>query len=339
MRWRKHEANALLVAALPAVLGGLVIAAAVTFSLGVRDAMPIGIVFAAGFALCSNAVVTWRSFRAGWRHAVAYLGHTGVAVLLIGVVASSGYGRSVQVQLPVGQQRQALGMRLTFQGVKADPSGKDRALIAVSGPQGPYRADPALYWSEFNQAYMKKPHIQRYLSHDVYISPLEMVGGVRGGGGGGENGVWFSKGESKKIGEVTYTFIDFDRQMGDVVRIAARMRAEIGGRTVPVRPVLEMNLKSGVPNRIPDYLPGGASVTIASVNPNTGQVALELPGMSRDDASAGNILAVEVSTKPLINLVWVGAILMLGSAFLSMFRRALDVRAMGKAATPRRAAA
>ena len=38
-------------------------------------------------------------------------------------------------------------------------------------------------------------------------------------------------------------------------------------------------------------------------------------------------------TKPLINLVWVGAILMLGSAFLSVFRRALDVRAMGKPAS------
>ena len=323
MRWRKHEGSALLKAALPATIGGVVLAAAVAISLGVRDAMPLGVVFAAAFALCANAMVTWRSFRAGWRHAVAYLGHMGVAVLLIGVVASSGYGRSVQVQLPVGQQRSALGLGLTFQGVRADPSGKDRALIAVSTPEGPYRADPALYWSEFNQAYMKKPHIQRYLSHDVYISPLEMVGGGRQG----VDGVWFRKGESKKIGEVTYTFVDFDRQMGDVVRVAARMRAEIGGRTVPVRPVLEINLKNGIPNRIPDYLPGGASVTIASVDPNTGRVALELPGMSRDDAT-GNILAVEVSTKPLINLVWVGAILMLGSAFLSVFRRALDVRAM-----------
>jgi len=32
-----------------------------------------------------------------------------------------------------------------------------------------------------------------------------------------------------------------------------------------------------------------------------------------------------VSTKPLINLVWLGAILMLGSAFLSVLRRGLDL--------------
>ena len=32
------------------------------------------------------------------------------------------------------------------------------------------------YWSDFNQGYMKNPHIERFWSHDVYISPLEMVG-------------------------------------------------------------------------------------------------------------------------------------------------------------------
>ena len=119
--------------------------------------------------------------------------------------------------------------------------------------------------------------------------------------------------------------MDFDRQMGEEpVRVAARMRVEIGGRTVPVRPVLEMNMKSGIPNSIPDYLPGGGSVQIASVDPNTGRVALEVPGMPR--AQSGSILAVEVSTKPLINLVWLGAVVMLASAFLSVARRALDLK-------------
>ena len=114
--------------------------------------------------------------------------------------------------------------------------------------------------------------------------------------------------------------------MGDVVRVAARLRAEIGGRTVTVRPVLEMNMQSGVPNRIPDYLPGGGSVQIASVDPNTGRVALEVPGLARAGSRADDVLAVEISTKPLINLVWLGAIVMLGSAFLSVVRRAIDLK-------------
>ena len=97
------------------------------------------------------------------------------------------------------------------------------------------------------------------------------------------------------------------------------------------RPIANNTVKAftGIPNRIPDYLPGGASIQIASVDPNTGRVALELPGMPR--STSQKVLAVEVSTKPLINLVWLGAILMLGSAFLSVLRRAIDVRRMGAA--------
>jgi cytochrome c-type biogenesis protein CcmF len=319
MRWRKQEAQPFFAAALPPVLVALGVTL-IAVLLGVRDAIPMAVLFGAAFALAANAIVTVRGFRAGWKHGVAFLGHLGAAMLLIGIVASSGYGRSVQVQLPEGQERTALGYRLRFEGMRQDRDGKDHAMIAVNAPERRFEARPYMFWSEFNQGYMKKPHIERFVTHDIYISPLDVVGDDPS-----DQGVWFAKGETKQIGQVKYTFIDFDRQMGtDMVRVAARMRAEIGGRTVPVRPVLEMNMKSGIPNHIPDYLPGGASVEIVSVDPNTGRVALRLPGMGR--TQAGTILAVEVSTKPFINLVWLGAIIMLGSAFLSVGRRVLDLK-------------
>jgi cytochrome c-type biogenesis protein CcmF len=321
MRWRRQDPAALARAALPAVVAGGLLALGAA-GLGVREPVPLAVVFGAAFALCANAVVTVRGFRAGWKHGLAYLGHAGVAVLLIGIVASSNYGRSAQVQLPRGHERQALGYRLKFEGTRPGAAGQDRVVIAVHALRGGFEALPALYWSEFNQAYMKKPHIERFLTHDVYISPIEMVGVEDQG-----RGVWFSKGETKTVGQVTYTFVDFDRQMGEVVRVAARLRAEIGGRTVPVRPMIEINMREGIPNRIPDYLPGGASVSIANLDPNTGRVALELPGMPRPET--GEILAVEVSTKPLINLVWAGAVLMLASVFLSAWRRVLDLRGAG----------
>jgi cytochrome c-type biogenesis protein CcmF len=320
MRWRDQDAKALARAATPAVVAaGLVTLAAMV--MGVRDAVPAAVVFGAAFALAANAIVTVKGFRRGWKHGAAYLGHVGVGLLLIGIVASSKYGSAVQVQLPRGQQRSALGYHMTYQGVKPESDGHDRVMIAVESPESRFEASPRLYWSEFNQGYMKKPHIERFLGYDLYISPLEMVGENDQGGG---DALWLRKGETKEIGQAKYTFIDFDRQMGEVVRVAARLRVEIGGRTVPVRPVLEMNMKSGMPNRIPDYLPGGASVEIAGVDPNTGSVGLIVPGMK--PRTGGDVLAVEVSTKPLINLVWLGAIVMLGSAFLSMLRRILDLR-------------
>ena len=309
---------------LPSV-GAAAVATLIAVIASVRDPLSIGVVFAMAFALTSNVISTWRGFRTGWKHGVAYLGHAGVSVLLIGVVASSSCGKATQVQLPRGQERFALGYRMTYQGVQRERDGRDRVMIAVNAPEGRFEASPRLYWSEFNQGYMKKPHIERFLTHDLYISPLEMVGeDRRGPGGSSEDAIWLAKGESKTVGQVRYTFVDFDPQMGEIVRIAARMRAEIGGRTVPVRPVLEVNTRTGTRNSIPDYLPGGSSVQIAEVDPNTGRVAVTLPGMTHAAKEAG-VLAVEVSTKPLINLVWLGAILMSSSVFLSMLRRALDV--------------
>jgi len=299
MRWRQHEPAALVRAAAPSV----VIATVVTLGAvvgGVCEWIPALVVFGAAFALAANTVVTVRGFRAGWKHGVAYLGHMGVSVLLIGIVASSHYGNAVQVQLPRGQQRVALGYRMTYEGIRKQGDGKDRVMIAVDAPERKFEAVPALYWSAYNQGYMKKPHIERFLTHDIYISPLEMVGEDDNQGA-----VWLAKNETRQIGQVKYTFVGFDIQgMGTPqMSIAAQLRVEIGGRTVHARPKVEM----------------------ASADPNTGKVALILPGTVAK--SNQDVLAVEVSTKPLINLVWIGAIIMLSSVFLSAIRRLMDLRA------------
>src|SRR5262245_57658729 len=131
MRWRQQDPQALLRAALPSILVGALVAL-IAVVLGVRQPLPAAIVFGAAWALAANTVVTLRGFRAGWKHGVAYLGHLGVSVMLIGIVASSGYGNAVQVQLPEGQARSALGYRLTFEGVRKEKNGKDRVRIAVN---------------------------------------------------------------------------------------------------------------------------------------------------------------------------------------------------------------
>jgi len=321
MRWRDQDPKALSRAAVPSLLAGI-IGAIIAMACGVRDALPLAIVFAATWALASNAAVTVRGFRAGWKHGIAYLGHMGVTVLLIGVIASSGYGVSTQVQLPKGQKRAALGMMMTFDHIQKSGDGKDHAVIAVNSPTGAFgafQATPALYWSDFNQGYMKKPHIEHYLTHDVYISPLDMSGDRPA-----DNALWLGKGESRTVGKVTYTFEDFEISgMGTPdMQIAARMTAELNGRTVPVKPVFQpMN-----PNQksVPAYLPGGGMIAIAGADPRTEKIGLLVPGL--EAAPSEQVLAVEVSTKPLINLVWIGAILMLGSAFVSVLRRALELR-------------
>ena len=167
---------------------------------------------------------------------------------------------------------------------------------------------------------MKKPHIERFLTHDIYISPLEMVGGDDAGG------TWFAVGETKQVGNVKYTFESFLPEPGEgKMKLTANVIADIGGRTVPLKPTMEVSMASAQRTMTPAYLPSGGTVSINTADPNNGgRVMLALPGTERERAS--QTLAVEVSTKPFINLVWLGAVVMLASAFLSMIRRVLDLR-------------
>jgi cytochrome c biogenesis factor len=88
---------------------------------------------------------------------------------------------------------------------------------------------------------------------------------------------------------------------------------------------MEVTMASPQRTMTPAYLPSGGTVSIITADPNNGgRVMLALPGMERDRSS--ETLAIEVSTKPFINLVWLGAVVMLASAFLSMIRRVLDLR-------------
>jgi cytochrome c-type biogenesis protein CcmF len=319
LRWRQHEPESFVKAALPAA-GFAVLAAAIAIVAGVRQFIPAAIVFAMAFALAGNFMVTLRGFKSGWKHGVAYLGHMGASVLLIGVIASSGYGLATQVQLPRGQQKHALGYDLVFKGMERDRDGKDHAIIAVNGDGRAFTANAKFYWSEYNQGYMKKPHIERFLTHDIYISPLEMVGGDVGGG------TWFGVGETKKVGNIIYTFESFLPEPGEGrMKLTANVIADIGGRTVPLKPSMEVTMASPQRTMTPAYLPSGGTVSIITADPNNGgRVMLALPGMERDRSS--ETLAIEVSTKPFINLVWLGAVVMLASAFLSMIRRVLDLR-------------
>jgi len=285
--------------------------------------MPASVIFAMAFALVANYGATVRGFRAGWKHGVAFLGHMGVSVLLIGVISSSGYGRSAQVQLPRGEARNALGYRLTFQGLQHEPDGKDQAVIAVTGPDRNFTARARFFWSEYNQGWMKNPHIERFATKDIYISPLEMVG-EQDGPGGGDQGVWFNPGETRQVGQVKYTFESFLPEPGNGrMKLTANLTADVGGRTVPLKPTFEIDMASGQQTRTPATLPGGGEVGIVSADPNGGRVQLSLPGSG--GGAQAQVLAVEVSSKPFINLVWVGAIIMLASAFLVVVRRAQDL--------------
>ncbi len=312
-RWgRQAPLDLLRAAAAPLALSAALTAAVV--AAGMRGAMPVAILFAAAFALTANAAGTVRGFRSGWRYGLAALGHAGVAVLLVGVVVSSGFSRSAGVVLRPGEEREMLGYRLVFEGMRPGPDGRDRARVGVTGPGGAFIATPSLYWSEYMRGTMKAPHIRRSLTGDFYLAPIELLPSEASP----QEPVWLAVGESWQGGGARYRLLGLEPEAGEVMRIVARVEVEAGGRNEVLRPALEIDLGSRERRSVPDCLPDGGELSVVAADPMTGRVALQPPAA----ATGAGGLAVELSLKPFIGLVWLGAVLMLVSLLLATVRRA-----------------
>ena len=204
---------------------------------------------------------------------------------------------------------------MTFEGMKHEPDGKDLAVIAVVGPDRSFTANTRFFQTE--QGWMRNPHIERFATRDLYISPQEFVGDDNGGG------VTFAPGDVKQVGAMKYTFQGYmPEPSGTKMKLTALFTAEIGGRTVPLKPSLEFDQANPGQVNNPDYIPGGGEIRITKADAQNHTVSVSLPGQV---APSGQVLAVEVSTKPFINLVWIGAVIMLSSVFLVMVRRGQDL--------------
>jgi cytochrome c-type biogenesis protein CcmF len=330
VRWRQEAPGSLLRQATPA-LGAGALAAGIAFAFGMRSPMSLALVFGALFALVANVSITLKAARRGLPYAAGYVSHTGLAILLVGVLSYSTFGRGRQVALPKGQTVDALGFKLRYDGTIPRPDGKNRLAILVEGEGRKFEAQPVLYFSEFNQATMRNPHVERFWSHDVYISPIELKTAAD------QAGVVLAKGQSGVANGVPVTFEDFEREgaMGDLSKgfaIRARIRVGEGANATIARPGIRMQAGYGM-TKLPADLPGGGSITLGTVDPNAGTAQIVLTPAG-GGAAPGEVLAVELSTKPLIGLVWVGMGTLLFGAALGIRRRLALRGATQTAAVP-----
>ncbi len=335
-RWRQEAPHGLWRAARPSVLVGVLGAIGVGVA-GMRDPLHLALVFGALFALAANVQIVVKASRRGLSYAAGYVSHLGFAIMLLGVLVYSTFGRDRQVALPEGKSVEVLGLQLRYDGVRPQKDGKDQLAIAVEGEGRKYEARPVMYFSEFNQATMRNPHVERFWNHDVYISPIEMKPAADA-----LPSVVLGRGESATTGGVALTFRGFDRegQMGDPdgFKLIALVGLGPGPDAPVVRPSVAVT-PYGI-TRTPADLPGGGSLRIGNVDPNTGSA--EFSVLAAGTPPPGDVLAVEVSTKPFIGLVWVGMGILLFGAGLGIRRRlaqkkreeAPAVAAVRVAATP-----
>jgi cytochrome c-type biogenesis protein CcmF len=299
-------------------------ATGVAWLAGVRTPGYLAFCFATLFAAAGNLLYMVMYYRQTWYLAGSYVSHLGFGIMLLGVLASSAFSTSEKIELQQGDVKPALGYDFKYVG-RTEQSGEEGRLdVAVRREGEFFMAHPRYYWSEFNQGYMRKPHIHKTALYDIYVAPEEHFAPGERPEDKFANSLELVRGQSATYGDVEYTFDEFEiGSHGDStgsMRVVAHVRAKAyDGKVTPLQPYMELTADGG---RVvgPATLDDGTRVVLDGIQADAGAILLkfEKPGVQTAQAS---LLVLQVSRKPLVGLVWIGSVLAIVGALMALYFR------------------
>jgi cytochrome c-type biogenesis protein CcmF len=283
---------------------------AISFTLGIRKLNHLIYLFTAYAAIAINlqiivAVTGTNLLRLGGQ-----LSHIGLGVALIGFLVSSLFARSSDlVKLAADQEKQVLDLNCRFLGLGEnffDPN--NRVKIEVETGNGKYIADPVFYQDVYTRQTVINPYIRKHLTYDTYFAPQRYLPDY--------TTLTLSKGDSNSAYGYNIKFNEF------------KMESHATTGTIKVGAALDINTEDTTYNLVSYYSPDPViheeigytripkteyRIYVDRVIADEGKIVMDVVGMGS--------LVVEVSKKPLINLVWLGSVLIVVGAVLAFINR------------------
>jgi cytochrome c biogenesis factor len=187
---------------------------------------------------------------------------------------------------------------------------------------------PKLFLNPRTRQLMVNPDIEKNLLADLYISPIEFDPGTMPGQ---SRSVRLAQGQETEIDGAQVRFLGFDLNVqGDVqaqlasgqpVVVGAAVEIARGEQTERVTPKYRFN-PSGFIETPPTALADGGQIVLSGINPSEGSVTLAMTSNSRIAPK----LAIDVTKKPLIKLVWWGLYVVGIGGALSTLKRFREAR-------------
>ncbi len=256
-----------------------------------------------------------------------HFAHVGLAILFLGMLASSHNNKAEpdRLFLTQGKPQEHLGMRWTFTGVRDGQGGDRRQTLAlrVERPDGRTLAVNPSLEEVRDGSEMRRPGIRSGLAGDLYVAPVELDV---------ENPpphAHLDRGTSGQLGPYRVEFAGFtamEQNPDGSVQAAARLLVHREGTDRPSEVLAGLRLGSGRPQYLPGQVPGTEDrIVLTRMSGESGSVSVLLDGPRwRQDAALRAV--VEVTFKPLVWVLWLGAgIIALGGG-LSTARRAREAR-------------
>jgi len=332
LKWKFTEKKDLFNNLKTSLIGASALTLLIVLFGGVYNLMLIIFTFAAAFALAVNLEIAVKIFKGKKTHLGAYVSHTGIALFMLGVIATGHFTIEKQVDLVKGETREVLGYELTFAGYTPIDNGKKFAFNIDIGKNGNIknRVAPVMYVAEFNNSLMREPDILNMITKDFYVSPL---GYSEGGANQHSHGEMYTlrKGNSVEFHDATITFTGFEfpeesmssMMGGGSFQIGALLTISMNGKTYEVKTIMES--KGGDRSYIPAEVPeANLKIEMSSLDA-AGTIVVSLSSLDETESTPMHMqketLSIEASIKPFINLIWAGVIVMVVGFVLSTVRR------------------
>jgi cytochrome c-type biogenesis protein CcmF len=255
----------------------------------------------------------------------AYVAHIGIAIFALGVIFNGGYSQTKHVALPKGEEVSVFGHQLKFTGIEPFYNGKRfKFHVVVKDGNDIDVVSPVMFFSEMDGGLMREPSVLNYWTKDFYISPLSYDEGKNKSHRGKE--VSLSKGESKVVDGVNFTFNDFDlpddfvskMQSGEKFTLGVNLTADIDGKKYSVDP--QQIMDHGKTINLPAKLENGFIVKIVSIKA-AGSVKLNIISPSDKQVAPKEVFSANISIKPFVSFIWIGVLIMgLGFIFSILYR-------------------
>jgi cytochrome c-type biogenesis protein CcmF len=325
-----------------------VAAALLALALGAREPVSLAFLFLAAFAADMNLRAVVRKAKNGtFGGAGGYLAHAGVGIMLAGIVVSGVYSRSQRVTLVRGEPTKVGEKTLTFLRVVPGTATRKQAMevrVEMADGKTGY-VYPKMYVNSKTGQLMANPAIRRSAVLDFYVSPQEYDPGQPERVG---RDIPLTSGTTTNVEGTGFTFREFnaDRSamMRDEKNVLVLTEVTI---TPPDGSKHEATLRyvHHMDGREPEAeelaIPGlaGAFMKVISVSPSDGAVVLRMRGLSKDpaaehQAATRESLSLEVTVKPLMNLVWGGFYVLMAGGILALVKRAREARQAVLSAAP-----
>jgi len=172
---------------------------------------------------------------------------------------------------------------------------------------------------------MATPHIKINLLEDIYLAPVEHLDAEEAG----KNTFILRKGESKTVLGYTIEFLGFDlstHQLESQISVGATLKVKTDEVVDTLTPFISLDESGQQQFQEKVYLPDGKhGLVLEQIDADRKVVKLSL--LAQEDEQTKNLLVLEVSKKPLINLLWLGTALIMVGLAISTYHQAKELKA------------